>query len=442
MNIESIVTWAPHPSAAPVTERSAGRYLIRTNGTRICVGGWQLALHGMMPGKTYRIEVPVRINGIQHVRDHIRCLAVWGDIPPDRSDVGANADNEYLFFHEDAAGENRFVRILTAPSETLVLRYILRWSTVGEVSFGEPVITEALPAEKRTVRIAVVTGSHEHRRAAKIASIMDNARFYSALCEKALEGTPDLIVLPEIILQWGVAGNRIDLAVPMDHEAVLRFVDIAQRGNVHLLLPFDERSGDAVYNSAALIGPHSVVGVYHKVHLAEYGETNSGISPGDSFPVFDTPKARIGANICMDSSAAESSRMAGLNGAEVLCLPIMGDHRADVFSRGTPQFNEERWKAIMRTRALDNQFVMAVARNEAAGSCIVDTKGDIAVWNDGTKDVIAAEVDLDPVHRKWNGGRQRDIVYLQRRPHLYGEFTMDEPDALRGLSGYCGRTNP
>jgi len=43
--------------------------------------------------------------------------------------------------------------------------------------------------------------------------------------------------------------------------------------------------------------------------------------------VFDTEIERIGCNICMDSSAAESSRMVGLNGAEVLLLPIMGDHR-------------------------------------------------------------------------------------------------------------------
>ncbi|MEK6796752.1 MAG: carbon-nitrogen hydrolase family protein [Spirochaetota bacterium] len=435
MKADMIVPWAPHPSAAPRTERSADRFVIKANGTRTCAGGWQLR-YDLVPGKSYRIDVPVEIRDVAHVRESVRCLAIWGDIPPDRSDIGAQADNDALFFHESRDGKHRFSRVLTASSGILVIRYIFRWSTRGEASFGMPMITETSALPERRIRIAVVTGSHEHRHAAKISSVADNAAFYGDLCRKALDDKPDLIVLPEIVLQWGVAGNRLDRAVPLDHGSVRGFQAIAASGDVRILLPFDERSGDAVFNSAVLIGPGGIEGVYHKVHLAEYGETNSGITPGDSFPVFDTPKARIGVNICMDSSAAESSRMLGLNGTEVMCLPIMGDHRADVFSRGTPAFNEDRWKAIMRTRALDNQFVVAVARNEARGSVIIDTMGDIVAWNDGSKDIISADVIIDPVHRKWNGGRQRDIVYMQRRPQLYGAFTEQEPPVCRALSGY------
>ena len=202
---------------------------------------------------------------------------------------------------------------------------------------------------------------------------------------------------------------------------------------MRILVPLEERDGDAVYNSAPLLGPDGVEGVYRKVHLAEYNEINSGICPGDGFPVFQTPAGRMGCLICMDSSCAEASRMLGLNGAEIMLLPIMGDHRADRFTRGTPVFHEERWKAIMRTRSLDNQFVTAVARNEAQGSCVIDAKGDFLAWNDGTQDIISAEVELNPDHRKWNGGSQRDIVWLQRRPRLYGAFTDPLPPRLTSL---------
>ena len=65
----------------------------------------------------------------------------------------------------------------------------------------------------------------------------------------------------------------------------------------------------------------------------------------------------------MDSSAAESARMVGLNGADFLLLPIMGDHRADRWTPGAPIFNEGRWQAIMRTRAINNQLTLVVARN-------------------------------------------------------------------------------
>ena len=60
-----------------------------------------------------------------------------------------------------------------------------------------------------------------------------------------------------------------------------------------------------------------------------------------------------------------------------------------------PFISEERWKAIMRTRALDNQFVVAVARNEGIGSTIINPRGDIIAWNDGTEDIIAAEAVMN-----------------------------------------------
>jgi predicted amidohydrolase len=173
-----------------------------------------------------------------------------------------------------------------------------------------------------------------------------------------------------------------------------------------------------------LISPAGVIdGRYHKVHLAAGGEEVSGVLPGDSFPVFDTELGRLGCNICMDSSAAESSRMVGLNGANFLLLPIMGDHRADRWSRGAPIYNEDRWRAIMRTHAMDNQLCMVVARNHALGSCIVDRKGEMLAWNDGDQPFITAEVPFEDGYRTWDGGCFRDVNWLQRRPHLYAAFT-------------------
>ena len=152
------------------------------------------------------------------------------------------------------------------------------------------------------------------------------------------------------------------------------------------MLGLRQRDDKAVYNSAVLISADGKVqGVYHKVHLAT-GEDASGITPGDGFPVFPTPIGRIGCLICMDTMLSESSRMLALGGADIICMPIMGDLRADRFSPGQPIFNESRWKAIMRTRAIDNQVCMVVARNDVQGSCIIDRKGDILAWNEGDQE--------------------------------------------------------
>ncbi len=146
-----------------------------------------------------------------------------------------------------------------------------------------------------------------------------------------------------------------------------------------------------------------------------------------------TGVGRVGSNICMDSSAAESARMIGLHGADFLVLPIMGDHRASVWQPGTPQLDEDRWRCIQRTRAMDNQLCMVVARNMSVGSCIIDRSGEVLAWNDGTQDVIAADVARDDGYRKWNGLCFRQVNWRQRRPHLYGAYGDAEPEGLRRL---------
>jgi predicted amidohydrolase len=118
--------------------------------------------------------------------------------------------------------------------------------------------------------------------------------------------------------------------------------------------------------------------------------------------------------------------MVGLGGADILALPIMGDHRADRWTMGPFIFNDDRWRAIMRTRALDNQLCMVVARNMAQGSCVVNRKGDILAWNDGDAESIVAEVDLDGGYRIADGDEFVDVNWMQRRPHVYGLFADPE----------------
>ena len=137
----------------------------------------------------------------------------------------------------------------------------------------------------------------------------------------------------------------------------------------------------------------------------------------------------------MDTTVSESARMLALNGADIICFPIMGDLRADRFSPGPPIFQEGRWKAIMRTRALDNQVCMVVARNEAQGSCIIDRKGDILAWNEGGQEVIEATLPPEDGYRVWDGTDFREVTFLLRRPHLYGSYTNEATIApLRGAN--------
>jgi predicted amidohydrolase len=126
----------------------------------------------------------------------------------------------------------------------------------------------------------------------------------------------------------------------------------------------------------------------------------------------------------MDSMLTEPARMLALNGAELICLPIKGDLRADRLTPGWPMFNEDRWKAIMRTRALDNQVCLAVACNAGQGSCIINRRGDIVAWNEGDQNIIEATIPPEKI-RYWAGGDLAEVTFLLRRPRLYEVSTED-----------------
>ncbi|MBS12180.1 MAG: hypothetical protein CME19_15225 [Gemmatimonadetes bacterium] len=421
LTIERVEPWTPHASATPLTKRTDERLALSSNGTRTCVGGWQVIYDGVQPGNTYTIEWEAVFTGLDHPRDSLRGKVYWEDLAAETS----RPRGEWHYLLPDlSSGRVVYRRTLTAPDDArhLTVRSTFRWSTSGEASWTYPRIQRVDPntADEAT-RVAVVTGTTMDRRES-YETMQDCIDLYLPLTEQVIEDGAQLVCLPEIALQYGVSGHQLDLAVPMDAPEVQTFADLARTSGSLILLGLYERDHDAVHNTAALFGPAGLIGRYHKVHLAVGGESESGILPGDSFPVFATDLGRIGCNICMDSSAAESSRSIGLAGADFLLLPIMGDHRADRWSQGNPVFNEGRWRAIMRTRAIDNQLYMIVARNHSQGSCIIDRKGDFLAWNEGDLPYIIADVPTDGGYRTWNGGCFADVNWMQRRPHLYSEY--------------------
>jgi predicted amidohydrolase len=416
--------WAPHPKAAPLTGRRDGAFAIDANGTRTCTGGWQWRFDQIVPGETYEISTDVRHYGVAVPRDAFNCTAIWG--APKAGQTQPGALWEYLL--PEVSGERlRFARRIVAPAGAtrLTIRATLRWTAAGKSEWQLPriVATTPMPANA-PARISIVTGTHAERRNRQFKSSADNVEFYGKYCEDACRrDQPALIVLPEVALQWGVRGHPLDVAAPANSAETAPFAALARQHGTRIALGMYERDGDAVYNSLVLFGPSgSLEGRYRKVHLA-HGEDLSGVLPGDTFPVFSTELGRIGCNICMDSMAPESARITALKGADLLLLPIMGDFRADRWNIGPPEFHEERWRTIMRSQALDNQFSLAVARNRSAGSCIVARNGDFLAWNDGTQPFITADVPRTDDFRSWNGSCFRDSAWQVRRPHLYGTFT-------------------
>ncbi len=430
IELTKVETWAPHPSAAPVTKKAkGGSVVIEANGTRTCVGGWQFAFKGIRGGQGYRIRTRVRHEGIEHPVDCLQALACWGEWEPEKTSPRKHWN--YLLPVKPGARQMDLEAVARAPkgAKVLTVRYVFRWATGGVTRWDAPQIEPVDIPERKPVKACIINATRQTRDRIKILrfsrgldlpeEIAEKVDVWASLARAACRRRPDLIVTPEIVIS---GEGRVDGAVEVPGPATAPFQEIARDHGTHIVLGLKERDGDAVHNSAVLIAADGEVqGAYRKVHLAT-GEDISGAVPGDGFPVFETPIGRIGCLICMDTTVCESARMLALNGADFICFPIMGDLRADRFSIGQPIFNESRWKAIMRTRAIDNQVCMVIARNDVQGSCIIDRKGDFLAWNEGDQEFTFATVPMEDGYRVWGGGDFREVTFMLRRPHLYGIY--------------------
>jgi len=141
--------------------------------------------------------------------------------------------------------------------------------------------------------------------------------------EKLIDGVnADLLVLPELFNTGYVFVSK-DEVVSLSEEVpegktTQALIRIAKNNNVHLVAGLAERSGDRIYNSAAIIAPHGYVGTYRKIHL--FFEEKLWFDPGDTpFAVYDIGEYRFGVMICFDWIFPESMRILALQGAHIIC---------------------------------------------------------------------------------------------------------------------------
>lgn len=266
----------------------------------------------------------------------------------------------------------------------------------------------------------------------KLGAYDENMQRIRALCQEAFEAGAVLTVLPECATTgYGfadlAAAGAVSETVPGPTTEVLIALCKAyerESGGPYVVVGLLE-TGDSpgiVYNSAVLVGPGGLVGVYRKAHLPLLG-VDRFTTPGDTeFPVWETSIGRVGIAICYDLRFPEAMRALALAGADIVALPTNWPDG----SQNAPQF-------VTRTRALENRvFVLACNRcGEESGfwffghSQITDPRGNVLAEAEADEAICYAEIE--PAE-----ARQKRIVL---RP---GEFELDtvgdrRPDLYRRL---------
>lgn len=157
-----------------------------------------------------------------------------------------------------------------------------------------------------------------------LGEVARNLADQAIACANAVANGAELLVLPECSTTgWAFESpeQAQDVAEPVPDGAAFRqWATLCRDEGVHLVAGVAERDGDALFNTAVLIGPDGLVGKYRKAHTWALEKTF--YEPGDlGVPVFDTPLGRIGMHICYDCWFPESFRMMAAQGADLICAP-------------------------------------------------------------------------------------------------------------------------
>jgi N-carbamoylputrescine amidase len=239
-----------------------------------------------------------------------------------------------------------------------------------------------------------------------------------------------LTVLPELSTISYDFQTRTDIepyAEPLGGASVTGWETIAGETGMHIVAGWPERDGDRLYNSAVIIAPTGVLGVYRKAHL--YHHERGIFTPGDTgFPVWETALGRIGVLICYDLRFAEAVRILMLRGAQILCVPTTWT------DRGKPQPHDARgWcgaNYLAAGHAYGDRLWVACA-DRAGMDGAVRTLGCSAIFgpsgmaaagpasHDG-EEVVIADLDIARVDAK-RATDEMDLV-RDRRPELYGDL--------------------
>jgi predicted amidohydrolase len=151
-----------------------------------------------------------------------------------------------------------------------------------------------------------------------------NCEEFAALIADADEQQANLVVLGETVPYVRVGKKPHEVAEPVPGSSTDYFGELARKHQLHIVLSLYEREETAVYNTAVLLGPDGrLIGKYRKVCLP-HSEVEAGVTPGDSYPVFETALGKVAMMICYDGFFPEVARELTNRGAEIIAWPVWG----------------------------------------------------------------------------------------------------------------------
>jgi predicted amidohydrolase len=254
-----------------------------------------------------------------------------------------------------------------------------------------------------------------------VGDLAGNVDRATAAIRDALAGGAEVVVLPELTTSGYVFASEEEargLAIDASDPRLAGWA--ALLGGAVLVVGFAELGRDGLlYNSAAVLDADGVQAVYRKVHLWDLEKRF--FTPGSGQPALvDTRFGRIGLMICFDLEFPEWTRIAALQGTDLLVVPANWPLQPRADGEDVPEV-----QVAAATARLNHMAVVVADRQGtergvawAGGTHVVGADGGIIDRVGEGNGIAWADVDLPASRDK----RQATLVDLlaDRRPDLYG----------------------
>jgi len=340
-------------------------------GGKEYVNGHWYSITAVEPGEYVQFQSHFISSGVEELNRSILTRIFWLD------DSGKNIGYpEYPATSIDntKGAWNSMRQLYRVPDNATKakIELVYRWDANGIVHFGGISLAKATPPKPRIVRVAAI-----HHRPRNSKSSEENLIEFSKLIVKAANQKADIVCLPEGITLVGTNLNYISASEAIPGPTTKFLGDIARKYKLYIVAGILERSGDTVFNTAVLLDRDgNLAGKYRKVSLPQE-EIDGGITPGNSFSVFDTDFGKIGLMICWDVTFPEPARSLAQKGAEIIFMPIWG---GDV--------------NLTKARAIENQ-VYVVSSTYDMITAVFDQEGKVMKEATDNNPVIVADIDLN-----------------------------------------------
>jgi len=226
----------------------------------------------------------------------------------------------------------------------------------------------------------------------------ENLRRMEKVILEAKKQSSELVIFPELCVTGYVNRDQFyELAETIPGPTTARIEDMARQHDLHVVFGIPELSAKTrgtLYNTAALIGPHGLIGKYRKMHLPTHSvfEEKRYFRLGYQATAFETTLGTIGLCICYDIFFPEVIRLTRLKGAQlIVCISA------------SPAARKEYFEILTAARAIENTAYLAYVNLAGVeeglqfwgGSRLIDPTGRVlAKAKYDEPEVVFCEADL------------------------------------------------